>query len=66
MKNRTVKKITEEVVECYRIKAQKRSSKNLHRKDQHDYNNCFKILSKFNKNAIALGCTKKNKEDIKG
>ena len=45
MKERKREKVTWEVKECSRRKAQKGQAKNLHKKDQHVYNNCYELRS---------------------
>ena len=53
MKNESVKKVTAEVKECSRRKAQNGQAKNLHKKDQHVYNNCYELRSRANKYPLA-------------
>ena len=53
-KERKREKLTREVKECSRRKAQNGQAKNLHKKDQHAYNNCYELGSRAtNQNEIA-------------
>ena len=46
MVERKPEKVTWEVKECSRRKVQNCQAKNLHKKDTHDYNNCYELHSR--------------------
>ena len=50
----------EKVIECSRRKAQNDQAKNLHKKDQHNCNNCYEILSRAIKNVQIKKTVKKD------